>query len=244
MTGVVVKPGDAARFTVIDAADGRRSMSWCVVTAKNTLDVMVMARCMGRFWHASLHESGEWHYGFTEAGAERFIPGAESRHFQTWKQPEAFAPGFHRSIQIVVPDEELRALPAGVVEPKSGKIIAVPAPGDGYVAVIEVLFAPIGDWEPLVLNIDNAFEVATLERADGSTVFVAAIRQKWVEEDRPRVQNQKAAALASIPTEWWEKVRAPRCVGLGVQDDGTRYLLDLAADAPQVSAEPSQSPPR
>jgi hypothetical protein len=232
MVQTPVKPGDPARFAVIDAADGRRAMSWTVVTAKHTLDVFVMARCMGHIWKISLHESGDWHAGFTEAGAQRFIPQAETRHFRSWKQPAPFAPGFYRSVQIVAPDSELRALPFGVVESKSNKIIAIPAPGAGNVALIELVFAPIGDWEPTVLNIDAAFHIATLARADGSTVFVVAIQQPWVKEDHPRVAAQKAAAMANIPVAWWKGVKAPRCVAFGVQDDGTPYWLDLAADTP------------
>jgi len=230
-----IKPGKSVRFAVIDAADGRRSMTWEVVTAKHTQDVYVMARSMGHVWKYSLHQKDDWHYGFTEVGAQRFLPGAPSRHLDEWKRPEAFAPGFHRSIQIVVPDAELRAWPSGVTESKSDKIIAVPAPGPGNVAVIELLFAPWGDWEPVKLEMDAAFRVATLEQADKSSVHVIALQRPWLESDRPRVESQKADLRAKVAAEWWAGAKAPRGCGLGVQDDGTRYVIDLAADATPIT---------
>jgi hypothetical protein len=227
---IVAKPGKPVRFAVIDATDGRRSMTWEVVTAKNTLDVYVMARSMGHVWKYSLHESDDWYTGFTESGAQRFVPDALSRHIDKWRRPEAFAPGFHRGLQIVAPDAELRAWPSDVTESKSDKVVAVPAPGPGNVAVIELLFAPIGDWEPIQLDIDAAFHVGTLERADKSTVYVVALQRPWLEADHPRVESQKGDVLAKVPGDWWQSVRAPRCCALGVHDDGMRYVIDLAAD--------------
>jgi hypothetical protein len=240
----LVKPGDPARFAVIDESDGRRSSTWSVVTAKNTLDVIVMARCMGTMWHMSLHQSGDWHTGFTPRGAHRFVPGAETRHFDAWRRPEPFASGFHRGVQIVFPDSELRAWPEGAAESKSDRIVQVPAPGAGHVTVVELLFAPIGDWEPVEVIIEEGFRVATLERADHSTVAVVAIRQKWLESDHPEVAARKAEMVESVAPEWWETAAAPRAVALGVQDDGIRFVLDLALDVPSSIEMPSSSATR
>lgn len=232
MTPAGVKPGKAARFAVIDSTDRRRSMTWTVITAKRTLDVYIMARCMGHLWKMSLHKTGDWHSGFTEAGAQHFIPDAKTRHFDHWSAPETFAPGFHRSVQIVVPDSELRSWPSDTTEAKPEKVLAIPAPGAGNVTLIEVIFAPIGDREPIELELDAAFHFATLERADKSTVFVVAFRRGWVAADRLWLERWRQQALASVPAEWWRSVSAPRCCALGTQDDGTRYVIDLAADRP------------
>ena len=101
---VTVGPGGRVRFAVFDAADGRRSQTWTVLTDRNDLDAYLLARSMGHVWHMSLHPTGDWHSTFTEYGAAFFLPGGGSRHFDTWRCPAEFAPGSHRSVEVVFPD--------------------------------------------------------------------------------------------------------------------------------------------
>jgi hypothetical protein len=232
---LTVGPGERVRFYVHDAADGRRSMTWTVKTERNTLDAYVFARAMGAIWKFSLHESGDWYAGYHGLGVDRFVAPGASRHFDKWRRPDDFHPGFHRSIEVVCPDSELRPMPAGAAEPRvrgGEKIVAIPAPGAGNVAAVEVVFGPAGEWpQPIVF--DAAFDVATLVRPDGSVLRVVALQRPWADADRVRVQRQRDDFVARVPAEWWSTVAAPRGCFLGSHDeDGIRFVLDVAMDRP------------
>ena len=53
----------AVRFAV-GSRDGARSSLWRVWTGKNTSDVYVESRDVQGVMKFSLHESGDWHYGY------------------------------------------------------------------------------------------------------------------------------------------------------------------------------------
>jgi len=240
---IVAGPGDSVRFAVVDPSDGRRSMTWTVKTSKNSTDVYVWARAMGAIWKISMHESGDWYAGYHGLGIERFVTPGASRHFDKWRRPNEFHPGFHRSIEIVFPDCELRPLPAGVDEPKpkKGKVEPIPAPGVGNVAVVEIMFGPAGPWTNVVV-VENAYDFATLVRPDGSVVRVFAMQRPWDEADRVRVQRQRDDLLLRAPEEWWTTVSAPRVAALGAHDDdGVRFVIDVAAERPLASVPSSSS---
>jgi hypothetical protein len=232
---LTVGPGQRLRFFVIDAADGRRSMTWTVKTEKNSLDAYVWARSMGAIWKISLHESGNWYAGYHGLGIDRFVASGAGRHFDKWRRPDEFQPGFHRSIEVVFPDSELRTLPAGATEPsvrRGEKIVAIPAPGAGNVAAVEIVFGPAGEW-PQAIVFDAAYDVATLVRPDGSVLRVVALQRPWDEADRVRVQGQRDEFLSRVPPDWWSTVAAPRGCFLGAHDDdGVRFVIDAAADPP------------
>jgi hypothetical protein len=240
---LIIDPGGELRFAVVDAGDGRRSMTWTIKTSKNSLDVYAWARSMGAIWKISMHQSGDWFAGYHDLGIERFVAPGASRHFDKWRRPDEFHPGFHRSIEIVFPDCELRALPAESAEPKPkrGQIIEVPAAGAGNVAAVEIMFGPAGQWaQPIVF--DAAIDVATLVRPDDSVLRVVALQKPWDEADRTRVQRQRDDIVSRAPAEWWATVTAPRIAALGSHDDdGVRFILDVAADRPsaEVGSDPS-----
>lgn len=234
---LTVGPGEPVRFFVLDAADSRRSMTWTVKTSKNSLDVYVWARSMGAIWKVSMHESGDWYAGFHGLGIDRFVAPGATRHFDKWRRPDDFYPAFHRSIEIVFPDSELRAFAAGASEPKvrrGEKIVAIPAPGARNVAAVEIVFGPAGAWaQPLVF--DAAYDVATLVRSDGSVLRVVAMQRAWDAADRVRGEQQKADAMSRVPAAWWPTVAAPRSAFLGAHNGhGVRFVIDAAAEPPAV----------
>jgi hypothetical protein len=212
-------------------------MTWTVRTSKNSLDAYVWARSMGAVWKISLHASGDWHAGFMGAGIDKFVPPGTSSYFDEWRRPDDFHPGFHRSIEIVVPDCELRAWPAGVTEPavRRGRVIGIPAPGAGNVAVIEVAFTPPpGAWGAPMVHPFQTFPVGTLVRPDASLLHVIAAQRPWDDANRLGLQQHKANALSRAPADWWTTVRAPRSAFLGKHDDDIRYVIDAAADPPDA----------
>jgi hypothetical protein len=106
--------------------------------------------------------------------------------------------------------------------------VAIPAPGAGNVAVIEVIFMVAGELPALVL--DGAFDVATLERADGSVIRVVALQRPWDEQNRKAIESQRDEFLAKVPGDFWKTANAPRGCGLSTSTEGLRCVIDLAAD--------------
>jgi hypothetical protein len=131
----IVGPGRHVRFAVV-ADDGRRSMAWAVWTNRRTLDAYLDVRPLSGRWKISLHQSGSGQSGLTKEWAETMAPDRPSRHFDLWQRPEEFAPGTRRSVQLVIPDTELRRWPAGVADDKP-LAVRVTAPGVGHAACIE-----------------------------------------------------------------------------------------------------------
>jgi len=223
---VSVGPGKSVRFAVI-ADDGRRSMTWTVWTSRHTLDAYLTARPMAGTMKVSLHHTLSWQIGFTAEKFPEMTHGLPSRHLDIWSAPEPFAPGMRRSIELVVPDRELRVLAPGTV-PDPKPVTRVPMPGAGYAACIEFVFMA-DQPTPLVLD-EPVFDVASLAWHDLSAVRVIARQIVWGPVDVEWLRQSKTDMLDRIDPEVLRRAANPRAVLHGKHDDERRYLVDAAAD--------------
>jgi hypothetical protein len=222
---VTVGPGRSVRFAVL-ADDGRRSMAWTVWTSKRTLDAYLTVRPLSGRWKFSLHQSGSWQSGVTREWASAV--DLASRHLDRWQRPDEFAPGMRRSVQVVVPDAELRQWPAGVTDDKP-PMVAVPAPGVGHAACIEFVF--MAGRPPMLLEFQEpVFDVAALVLCDGSAVRVVSRQAAWTKADDDWLVVHKKALLATADPEMLFTLRAPRGLLAGHHEDGSRFVVDVAGD--------------
>jgi hypothetical protein len=222
---VTVGPGKGVRFAVF-ADDGRRSMAWTVWTSRHTLDAYLTARPLGGTWKISLHQSGSWQSGFTGELLATTSLDIPSRHLDRWQQPQEFAPGMRRSVQVVIPDAELRRWPDGVTDDKP--VTVVPAPGAGHAACVEFIFLAA---QPTRLEIlDAAVDVAALMGHDGSMLRVVSRQVPWTPADAEWLRVGKEATRASIDPQVLLRQRTPRGILLGKLVDGMRFAVDYAGD--------------
>jgi len=76
--------------------EGPRSALWSLWVGKRTSDVYVESRDVNGVMKFSLHESGDWHYGYrseyvqSEKMAGRGVLGGR---WKTWKRPATFKSG-------------------------------------------------------------------------------------------------------------------------------------------------------
>ena len=145
-----------------------------------------------------------------------------------WLAPVEFAAGAQRSIEIVVPDSELRPWPAGVAESKP--MVCVPAPGDGFASCVEVVFlAPSPS--PLRLEIDDAFIVGTIDLYDLTKLVVVARRIPWSAEDVAWLVAGRAQMLSAADPGGILNARNPRAFLYGKHADSRRYIVHVAPDS-------------
>lgn len=223
---VSVGPGKSVHFAVI-ADDGRRSMTWTVWTSRHTLDAYLTARPFAGTLKVSLHQSGSWQIGFTAEKFPEMAHGLPSRHLDIWPAPEPFGPGMRRSVELVIPDSELRVLPPGTV-PDPKLATRVPAPGAGFAACIEFVFMA-DQPTPLVLN-EPVFDVASLKWHDETAVRVIARQMAWGPVDVDWLRQSKQKVLDRMDPEALRQAANPRILLHGKHDDERRYLVDAAGD--------------
>jgi hypothetical protein len=224
----IVGPGRHVRFAVI-ADDGRRSMAWAVWTNRRTLDAYLDVRPLSGKWKISLHQSGSWQSGMTKEWAETMAPDLPSRHFDLWQRPEEFAPGTRRSVQVVIPDTDLRRWPAGVTDDKP-LAVTVTAPGVGHAACIEFIFMPSSPPDVALVFAEPAVDIAALSFHDGSMLRLVSRQIPWMTVDVEWLLTQKTAMLSRIDPETLINARAPRGIITGKHDHGMRFAVDVTGD--------------
>lgn len=224
-----VGPGKPIRFVVM-APDGSRSSTWRVWTSRNHLDAYITCRAVARDWKVSLHESGRWQHGFVSLEkAKRFHPTVQTRHVDTWSKPDEMAPGLQRAFTIVVPDTELRRF--APEEPHD--VLRVPAAGPGHAAVIEFAFFAAGSSLEVTFA-EPIFDIAALERVDGSSLRIVARQHPWRQIDEEWIAKMKLTFGANADVPELLRARAAgtlRTMLMGHQNqDGTRFVCDVACD--------------
>jgi hypothetical protein len=135
-----------------------------------------------------------------------------------------------RSLQVVIPDSELRRWPEGVTDDKP-MTAAVPAPGVGNAACIEFVF--MAGQPPMLPDFpEPIFDVAALVLHDGSALRVVSRQIPWPETDAKWLLASKTNLLATIDPERLRVATTPRAVFVGKHDDGTRYAVEAAGNLP------------
>ena len=182
-------------------------MTWTVWTSRHTLGAYLTTRPMAGTMKMSLHHSGSYQIGFTNEKFSELALDLPSRHLDIWSWPEPFAPGMRRSVELVIPDRELRRLAAGTIaDPKL--VARIPTPGAGYAACIEFVF--MAD-QPVPLVFDEpVFDVASLATHDRSAVRVIARQIEWELVDVQWLIESKKNMLDRMDPEVLRRAHNPR----------------------------------
>ena len=220
-------PGGTVRLAV-GTASGPRSSTWRVWTSKNADDVYVAARSTAGLMKASLHESGSWQFGFIDGPkAVTWAQKVGTRHLDLWQRPPEFGPGFTRAYMIAVPHSELRAWPDSPVE--RGAVAFLPPPGYREVVQIEIVLTRPTD-PPATLRVEQGLVIARLALRGGGAVGVIARLLPWASESVECFEAYKASELAATDPARLAAAGLPRLALYALDGDGTRMVIDAAAN--------------
>ena len=93
------------RFGIRDGS--QRAATWKIWSPITKADIYLSCRELKGFLKASLHESGSWHFGYTEEGFKKHFEQEESnqksRHIEIWPRPKQIAAGVILAFRIVTP---------------------------------------------------------------------------------------------------------------------------------------------
>jgi len=111
------------RFGIRSIDGALRSSVWKCQTESGRAksDLYLIPQGMGNAFKVSLHESGEWHMGFTSEYAAQpdaiRIRNSKERHWEVWERPEQMAPGVTRAFAVVISSSAARIACLSSLEP-------------------------------------------------------------------------------------------------------------------------------
>ena len=235
-THEVTGPPGVIRFAV--GTHTRRSSIWRVWTNRNTSDVYVGVRNVTGVQKYSFHESGRWHFAYSNNEAASRWAGSSNRFIEKWDRPDNAVVGWTRALAVKVPHGALSELPD---EPEDDKVVWLPEPPDGRIAVVG-----IGVVEPNrgMANM-RGIPVDAYRLANGHAVVVVYQMKEFTDEIRqwlskkltnmPAPYGQTAADLADM-TRNLEGLR----MGLfGNDETGSRVVWDLAVNGITIDETPA-----
>src|SRR5215203_89186 len=94
------------RFGVFNEKDGLRGATWKIRTPNNKRDIYIACRQLGGDIKLSFHESGSWHFGYSETAFHKlFKEGSapNSRHLEIWPKPLPSIEGVIIALRIITP---------------------------------------------------------------------------------------------------------------------------------------------
>ncbi len=112
------------RFGITDN-NGLRAATWKIWTPNSKSDIYLSCRELRGTLKASLHQSGSWHFGYTNP-LENYLEAEEAfnknRHIEIWPRPNPIADGVTLAFRIVTPFNSVKTL----IEPGIKDIVWVP----------------------------------------------------------------------------------------------------------------------
>lgn len=211
-------PEAILRFAV-GSPSGPQSGIW-QVWANPKGDVYVAGRLVGHHFKASLHRTGRWRVGYTEAQARRLgLPPSVDRAILKWTAPPEFAPGVRRAFAVIVPSSEVTGPPAPMSDDPS--ICWRPVAQEGMATVFTIFFAtrPVAfaDVHEIGrLTIPGKRILCTVETA-GEEPETRAVREQ---ERRQLLQGLGNSFPDAMPNE-------VRSAVVGVLPNGTVCFTDI-----------------
>lgn len=221
--------GQFAIRLCIGEPHGPRSSTWRIWSNPNKSDVYVTVRNLGGTFKVSLHESGNWRFGFVDAAAAAhrgFIDAGADRAVHKWERPEAIE-RVTKGLEIIVPRSELRATPSA--DDDDPKVIWLSPPPDDFSAriLIGLTSPPVDPRE-------------ARQHAPGSLIADHALPNKdhvWVWRQDLPITYENRQVLAAVKREMVKQLGRSRQIpdtlrgfAHGHAPDGTRWYLDVAPD--------------
>jgi len=212
-------PGKSCRLQLTDGAN-RFSTVWGVFSAKRAADMYIAPRMLGGAVKVSLHQSGSWQAGLTNASPAHLWSNG-SRHWDLWKRGSELAPGTVRAWYLLIPDEELRTGPG------DGKAHQVPPVGYGHAVSIEFLMMTT-QGAPVEFDDTHVIGRWVLCGRDESCLLIAR-RIPWPEELQVWANSARSAAAAQVESAGIKVSHEHRYYIHGHNAQGVRFGLELAA---------------
>jgi hypothetical protein len=227
-------PDQVMRFAV-GSVDGPRSPTWRLWVPANKSDIYISRRSLAGEFKASLHESGKWRMGFTAEHEERpgslVSPGAD-RAVLKWDRPEPIVDHVTKAFSIVVPWFELRDNVPRLAA--KDEVALIPAPSEKHCAELTLFLVEKGvalrGW-PGQRSMGTSL-VGTASLANGGGVCLVAWMHEMNRDQLGRLNEFRTRVrVKSKDDDIVENVGA---LLVGVDDDGTGWLIDVRLDDGQV----------
>jgi hypothetical protein len=216
--------GSGGQIRVGVGRPGHRSGVWRIWANKGKSDVYVAARSIAGIQKFSFHESGDWrHQWVTPEQAEKFTAG-RNRVMDRWPRPPDGPGGWTKALSIWVPKEDVQRIEDD--DQGSEGVMWTPEPPDGFAVGIHVVVAKtdLGS-----VRVSGARPLGGFPLASAEVVLVLIALAEVDDEQRQRIEQFRAEALAKVPVEGLAAAKAPRVSLFGFDDQGNRIVWNLAA---------------
>lgn len=198
---------------------------WRIWANRNTSDVYIASRTIAEVQKFSLHESGDWRYGFTSSFASAVSDSAlTERIIDRWSRPAPDAGGWTPGVTIwvraedvtPVDDSELRGDIVWLAAPHAGQITGIHAvfiiPDQGFVGIAGVTIA----------------NVLALSNGHGLAVLASARRTENSEIEMLALERARAVGLMPPELSAREGEQGLRLGLFGNDANGARTVWDTA----------------
>jgi hypothetical protein len=173
---------------------------------------------------ASLHESGEWHIGYSEAFYDDAFPesGArpESRFIEEWPRPQPIEPGVTLAFRVLTLWSS-----ATDDRPLAPRVFTVPAPPHGEAVEVAVLITapsfPTSTW-PGHANMGTK-PIGSFQLASGDTVWLVYRNHPFAV---PPLPPARGTLFKGVDKSALDSPRL-RAIVFGQETDGSRTVIDV-----------------
>jgi hypothetical protein len=216
--------GSGGTIRVAVGRPGRRSGVWRIWANRGKSDVYVAARSIAGIQKFSLHESGDWrHQWVTPQKAEEFTAD-RNRVIDRWPRPPEGPGGWTKAMSIWVPKQDVQEIEED--DQTSEGVAWTPEPSDGFAAGIHVVVAKT---DLGFVRVSGARPLGGFPLAGGDVALVLIGMAEVDAQQRQRLEEFRARALAMVPPERLASAKAPRVSLFGFDEHGNRIVWDLAA---------------
>jgi len=163
------------RFGITDQ-EGRRAATWKLWTQRRTgkSDMYLICRELGSKLKVSLHDSGSWHYAYTQETFKEKVEGIvakqRNRFIEKWSRPKSIAEGMTLAFRIVTPWSSVTS-PIGETK---GNIIWIPNAPKPKATEIDIIITaetmPVTGW-PGKRSMGTSF-IGSFQLESGETIWV------------------------------------------------------------------------
>jgi hypothetical protein len=218
------------RFTVTDGVT-RRAATWKCWTfiGKGKSDVYLGCRELGGELKASLHQSGNWHIGFTQKlfdeNPEIIADKSAGRFIMKWPRPPQIIEGMTLAFKIITP---FSAVDTPLDVPLSKDIISIPIPPDNCAVEIAILIMTSSNLVSSWPDNMGAYKIAESMVMDkGETVYVA---HRLTTIPPPGTLQGTPRYFAGKSRDDLVRARSPKALIFGKAKDGCCFIVDCAVE--------------
>jgi len=224
-------PTSAIRFAISDG-QSKRAAPWKIWTnsGQGKSDVYLLCRPLGQSMKVSFHESGSWHFAYTQVAFERKIraslPGKADRYLDKWDRPEEIAPGITWACRIVTP---WSGPTTEISKSDPEDTIWIPCASEFRATEIDVIFAQANTDDSLGWPGRNAMGtklIGAIKLENAETVWIVHHEIKMPDFSKNslgKVRFLNGKSRSDI------QIGKSRVLALAVEQNGCRTFLDFPA---------------